>query len=95
MGLLDGMMPGAQAPQGGLLSGPVGGAAPGADGSLQMAQQLAQNPTPQMAQQIVQQMRQAGMPEADQIAQALGQMGDDSAAIKQFADQVVQALSGQ
>lgn len=96
-GLLAGAMPPPPQQAGGLLGGLSGGApaAPAGNQGLQMAQQLAQSPTPQMAQQIIQQMKQAGMPEADQIAQALQQLGDDPEAIKHFADQVVQVLSSQ
>jgi hypothetical protein len=94
MGLLDGSM---QAPQqgGGLLGAmpqqSQGGGTNGRD--LQMAQQLLQNPTPEMGQQIVAQMRQAGMPEADQIEQFLTQVGGDTNKIREMAQQVVQALS--
>lgn len=85
MGLLDSVLQPPQAqPQ------PAQG-----DPSLQMAQQLLQNPTPQMGAQIVAQMRRAGMPEADQIEQYLSQVGQDPDAIRQAAQQVIQALSAQ
>lgn len=95
MGLLDAMAQGGQpqqAPQGGLLGAMGGGG--GGNRDLQMAQQLAQNPTPQVAQQIIQQLRQSGSPEEVQIASALEQAGNDSAALKRIADAAVQALSG-
>lgn len=97
MGLLEGAM-GAQAPQMGGLLGGLGGGAPASPtqgGGLQMAQQLAQNPTPQMAQQIIQQMRQSGMEGTEEIAKILTQVGDDPEAIKQIADAAIKALSGQ
>ncbi|CUI03875.1 hypothetical protein BN2497_2527 [Janthinobacterium sp. CG23_2] len=96
-GLLGGMQA-PQQPQGGLLGAMSAAAPQGAQGGAdprQMAQQLAQNPTPQMAQQIVAQMRQAGMPEADQMAQIFSQAGDDPQAIKQIADAVLQSFSQQ
>lgn len=101
MGLLDGMMPGAQAPapQGGLLgsmgagAAPAGGA-PGA-GGLQMAQQLAQNPTPQMAQQVIAQLQQKGTPEAQQISEMLSHVMNNPEQIKEFAQAIIQRLSGQ
>ena len=97
-GLLGGMQS-PQQPPGGLLGAMSAGApqqAPqGGGGGLQMAQQLAQNPTPQMAQQIVAQMRQAGMPEADQMAEIFAKAGDDTQMIKQIAEAVLQSLSGQ
>lgn len=96
MGLLDGEM-GAQAPQQGGLLGSFGGGAPAAPaggGGLQMAQQLAQNPTPQMAQQIIQQLHQMGNPEAAKFEEMLSQVMDNPEAIKQLADAVVQKLGG-
>lgn len=96
-GLLAGMQT-PQQPQGGLLGAmqqPAPQASQGGGDGLQMAQQLAQNPTPQMAQQIVAQMRQAGMPEADQMAQIFSQAGDDPQAIKQIADAVIKSIGAQ
>lgn len=102
MGLLDSMQQAPQQPQGGLLGGMMvaGGGQPqqggaGAAQGLQMAMQLAQNPTPQMAQQILAQMKQAGMPEVDQMAQVFAQAGDDPEALKQIAEAVIQGLSSQ
>jgi hypothetical protein len=101
MGLLDGAMPMAQAPQqGGLLGG--AGAPPagtpqdgGAGGGLQMAQQLSQNPTPQMAQQIIQQLHQMGNPEAAKFEQMIGQVMNNPQALKHLADTIAQKLGGQ
>lgn len=97
MGLLDGMQQ-KQPMQSGLLGG-LGGqpqqAPQGGGDGLQMAQQLAQNPTPQMAQQIVAKMRQSGMPEADQMEQIFSQAGGDPQALKQIADAVIASLSAQ
>lgn len=60
----------------------------------QMAMSLAQNPTPAMVQQIIQQLHQSGSPEAPQYEQVLRGLGNDPTAIKQFADQMVQQLGG-
>ena len=77
MGLLDSMQQAPQQPQGGLLGGMMAeGAAPaptqpqGGGQELQLAMQLAQSPTPQTAQAIIAQMRQAQMPGADEMALA-------------------------
>lgn len=83
-GLLGGMAAGQPAPQGGRAG----------QGAMQMAMNLSQNPSPQMVQQIIQQLHQSGSPEAPQFEQMLSQLGDDPAAIKQFADQVMQKLGG-
>ncbi len=98
MGLLDSMEQAPQQPQGGLLGGMMAeGAAPAPQGgqSLQMAMQLAQNPSMEMAQQIIAQLKQAGSPEADQLEQILQQTGGDPAKIKQIADAAVQHLGQQ
>lgn len=99
MGLLEGAMPAAQAPQQGGLLGPPGAplaAAPQAGGGgLQMAQQLSQNPTPQMAQQIIQQLHQMGNPEAAKFEQMIGQVMNNPQALKHLADTIVQKLGGQ
>lgn len=104
-GLLAGAMqqPQAQQPQqpGGLLGGyssqapasaaPAGGASPQ---GLQMAMALAQNPTPQMVQQIITKLHASGNQEAAVIEQHLQQLGDDPGRIKQFADMLVQHIQG-
>ena len=94
MGLLDGMQQ-KQPAQGGLLGafGAQEQQAQQDDGSLQMAMKLAESPTVETGRAIIAQMRQAGMPEADQIEAYLAHVGDDPQAIKQVAMQVVQALS--
>ena len=66
----------------------------GGGNGLQMAQQLAQNPTPQVAQQIIAQLHQSGNPEAAQFEQMIQQTGGDPAALKQLADAIVQKLGG-
>lgn len=71
----------------------IAGAQPSPRG-LQMAQQLAQNPTPQMVQQIIGMLHSSGNPEAQQFEQVLQQLGGDPGAIKQFADRMVQQLGG-
>lgn len=96
MGLLDGAMSQQQPMQGGQFGGMPGGQQQAqASGGLQMAQQLAANPTPEMAQQIIRQMKQSGMEGADEIAQYLMQAGDNPEALKQIADAAIKALSGQ
>lgn len=102
MGLLDSMQQAPQQPQGGLLGGMMGagGGQPqqgdaGTAQGLQMAMQLAQNPTPQMAQQILAQMKQAGMPEVDQMTQVFAQAGDDPEALREIANAVIQGLRSQ
>lgn len=93
MGLLDAYQQ--QAPQQGGLLAPMGAQPQAASGGgLQMAQQLSQNPTPQMAQQIIQQLHQMKNPEAQQFEQMIGQVMNDPQALKQLADSVVQKLSG-
>jgi hypothetical protein len=87
-----------QAQQPGLL-GAMGGGAPQQGGAsqqdIQLAMQLAQNPTPQMAQQVVQQLKQAGNPNAAQLEQVLSQAGNDSEFIKHIADLILQKMQGQ
>lgn len=101
MGLLDSMEQTPQQPQGGLLGGMMQGSAPaapqpqGGGQEMQLAMQLAQSPTPQTAQAIVEQMRQAGLPEAEQFAAIFEQVGDNPEMLKQIADASIQALSGQ
>jgi hypothetical protein len=102
MGIFDGLQQ--QQPQGGGVFAGLGqaGAAPAAPGApqggspqgIQMAMQLAQNPTPQMAQQIIQQLHQMGNPEAKQFEQMLTQVMNNPQALKQLADSVVQKLGG-
>ena len=101
MGLLDAMQPQAQQPQGGLLgamAGAGGGQAAaqpqGGGNGLQLAMQLAQNPTPQMAQQIIMQLKQSGNPEAAQFEQAIQQTGGDPELLKQLADAIIAKLGG-
>jgi hypothetical protein len=96
MGLLDSaMQPQApQQPQGVL--GPVAsmqGQQPSPRG-LQMAQALAQSPTPQMVQQIIGMLHSSGNPEAQAIEQQMRQLGDDPGMIKQFADMLLQHIQG-
>lgn len=66
----------------------------GADPRQLMAM-LAQNPTPQMAQQIAQVLQGLGNPDAAQFAQQLMQVANDPESLKQMADMVMQKLSGQ
>lgn len=103
MGIFDGLQQQQQQPQGGGVFAGLGQGAPapaapaaagGAQNGLRMAQQLAQNPTPQMAQQIIAQLHQMGNPEAKQFEQMLGQVMNDPQALKQLADAVVQKLGG-
>lgn len=85
---------GPAAPQGMFAGAGAAPAAPGgAQAGLQMAAQLSQNPTPQMAAQIVQKLKAMGNPEADQFEQALAQTQGDPQLIKQIADAVIQQLS--
>lgn len=102
MGIFDGLQQQQQPQGGGVFAGlgqgapaPAAPAAPGGQSSgLQMAQQLSQNPTPQMAQQIIAQLHQMGNPEAKQFEQMLGQVMNNPQALKQLADSVVQKLGG-
>lgn len=82
-------------PQGaqGLLGGGSAPQAPQSGRGIQLATQLAQNPTQQMAQQIIAQLRQSGSPEADQLDQILQKTGGDPVKIKQIAEFVIQHLS--
>ncbi|NHZ97476.1 hypothetical protein [Massilia sp. CCM 8734] len=87
-----------QPQQGGGLLGAMSAAAPqapqGGGNGLQMAKQLAQNPTPEVAQQIIAQLQQSGNPEAAQFEQMIQKTGGDPAALKQLADAIVQKLRG-
>lgn len=76
-----------QMPGNGLL-GAAGGS------GLQMAMSLSRNPTPQMAQAIIAQLKQSGNPEAHHFEQALTRAGNSPEIIKNLADVVVQKLSG-
>lgn len=78
-------------PAGGLL-GSAGSASPQ---DIQLATQLSQNPTPQMAQQVVQQLKQSGNPNAGQLEQAFSQAGGDPEFIKHIADTILQKMQGQ
>ena len=62
--------------------------------AIELATALSQNPTPQMVQQVIAQIKKIGSPELPQIEQALSSLGNDPQKIKQFADQMVQKLSG-
>ena len=103
MGLLDNM----QQPQqqmGGLLGGqpqamppqgmPTQGAPPQQSSGLQMAMQLAQNPTPEMAKQIIQKLQESGNRESGQFEQMISKVIGDPQKLKQLADAIVQKLSG-
>lgn len=104
MGLLD-SAPQQAAPQmgGGLLGGspmpsqsaqmPAAQATASSQG-IQMAQQLAQNPTPQTVQMVVGALMKKGTPEAQKIAQALDQMKDSPEAIKNIAQSLMQQMQG-
>ena len=101
-GLLAGAMQQAQQPQQGGAQGAFPAqpqAAPPAAGGgspqgLQMAMALAQNPSPQMVQQIIAKLHATGNPEAGAIEQQMQQLGDDPGRIKQFADMLVQHIQG-
>lgn len=84
----------AAAPAGGIFDAMGGGAPGGQQGGLQLAMQLSQNPTPETARQIIQQLHQMRNPEAGQFEQILSQVMDDPQALKQVADAVVQKLGG-
>ncbi len=100
MGLLDSMGSQPQSMQGGLLGGmqsmpqqpamqPQGG-----NQNLQLAMQLAQTPTPQMAQQIIQELHKTRNPNSVQLEQLLQKIMGDPSALKQFADSAVQKFIG-
>lgn len=97
MGLLDMQGQGAAQPQGGLLGAfqPGAQAKPqgAASSGLQMAMALAANPTPEMAQKIIAQLKASDNPEADQLEQILTQVINDPEKIKQVADFVIDHLS--
>lgn len=61
---------------------------------VQMAKALAANPTPQMVQQIIQQLHQSGSPEAAQYEQILSGLGSDPQQIQQFANAFLQKAGG-
>lgn len=94
-GLLGGAMPQQMQQGGGLLGG---GAMPqqaqGGGNELKYAQALSQNPTPELAMQIVQALKKEGDPSGDELEQILQQIGDNPQQIKQLADAVIQELSG-
>jgi len=81
-------MPQDQAPQqGGMMSMQQ-------QNGLVLAKQLAANPTPEMAAQIVAQLKASGNPDAEKFEQILQQTGGDPQKIKQIADAMVAQLSG-
>lgn len=61
---------------------------------LQMAQRLAQSPTPQTARAIIQQLHQMQNPEAAQFEKMITQVMDNPQALQQLAGAVVQKLGG-
>jgi hypothetical protein len=94
MGLLDALQP-QQQQGGGLLGGIPQQEAPQAGGDgMQMLQQLMQNPTPEAAQGMAQQLQQKG-PEGAQMAQMLMGVANDPEGIKKFAAAVMQQIGGQ
>lgn len=60
--------------------------------AVQMATELSKNPTPQVAQQIIQRLGQMQSKEASQLAQVLTQSIQDPNALKGIADSVLQSL---
>lgn len=78
-----------------------GGAAPaqampqaGQSQGMQMVMALAQNPTPQAAQEMAKKLQSKGTPEAAQLAQVLMQIADSPEAVKNFANSIMKQLSG-
>lgn len=59
-----------------------------------MAMRLSQSPTPETAQQIIQQLHQMKSPEAAQFEQLLTNVMNNPQALKQLADAVMQKLGG-
>lgn len=99
-GLLGSMMQGQpqQAQPGGLLGSMEGGAPQASRPSnedVQMAMRLSQNPTPQMAQQVVQHLKKTGNPNAAQLEQVFSQAGNDAEFIKHIAESILQKMQGQ
>jgi hypothetical protein len=98
-GLLGAFAQPQQQDQSGGLLGGFGGGPPAPQqpggGGLRMAQQLSQNPTPQMAQQIIAQLHQMGNPEAARFEQMIGQVMNNPQALKHLADTIAQKLGGQ
>lgn len=93
LGAFSGEEQAAPAPASGGLLGAAAGAQ-GGQGGLQMALRLSQSPTPETAQQIIQQLHQMQNPEAAQFEQMISQVMDNPQALKQLADSVVQKLGG-
>lgn len=98
MGLLSQQQPMQQpmggAPMGGGLLGGMPQQPQAQPHAIELATALSQNPTPQMVQQVIAQIKQIGSPELPQIEQTLNGLGNDPQKIKQFADQMIQKLSG-
>lgn len=67
----------------------------GTQEALQMAQMLSQNPTDQMAQQIISRLNREGTKEAASISMAITNAVGSPQALKSLADRVISALSGQ
>ena len=102
MGLLDSMpqqgMPQAAPQMGGLLGGApatpqpaMQQTSPQAQG-MQMAQQLAKNPTPQTVQMVVAELMKKGTPEAKQIADVLTQVQSSPEGIAKVAQAIMQHM---
>ncbi len=63
--------------------------------AVQMATMLAQNPSPQVVQQISAKLQEQGTPESQQIVQMLQKISNDPQALKQFAESIIQHFSQQ
>lgn len=87
-GLLGGQAPTAQPAQ------MPAAQAPASSQGMQMAQQLAQNPTPQTVQMVVSALMQKGTPEAKQIADILNQVKASPDGVKQVAQALMQQMQG-
>lgn len=63
--------------------------------ALQMAQMLSQSPNDQTAQQIISRLNREGTKEASDISMAITHAVGNPEALKNLADRVIAALSGQ
>lgn len=66
----------------------------GSPQAMQMAQMLAQNPTPETVQMVVGELMKKGTPEAQQIADVLMQVQSSPESVTKVAQAIMQQIQG-
>ena len=66
----------------------------GSPQAMQMAQMLAQNPTPETVQMVVGELMKKGTPEAQQIADVLMQVQSSPESVTKVAQAIMQQMQG-